>query len=150
MLLERPGAGPVASLGLGALYRDLAADLKGTMAGFAPRARRPPLAVNAGHGFVFASHIGDVHPSGFLPVAAGNVRERSLVEIYRESELFAGLRDVGKLRGRCGRCEFRMCGGSRSRAYALSGDPFSEEPRCSHEPGTFSLQAELAELTSPA
>ena len=145
-LLESAGIDPVTALGLGTLYRDIALDLKTTMADFTSRTRRPPLAVNAGYGFVFVSHVGDVHPSGFLPIAAGNIRDRSLVEIYREAEIFTGLRDARKLHGRCGRCEFTMCGGSRSRAYALTGDPYGEEPWCSYEPGTFPFQAELAEM----
>jgi radical SAM protein with 4Fe4S-binding SPASM domain len=71
-------------------------------------------------------------------MSAGNVRERSLVEIYRTSELFVGLRDPDRLEGRCGRCEFRsVCGGSRSRAYGVTGDPFAEEPWCGYQPGSF-------------
>src|SRR3954451_14857040 len=79
------------------------------------RIRRAPLDVNAGKGFVFISRAGEVYPSGFLPLCAGNVRERALPEIYREAPLFCALRDSDQLEGRCGRCEFRtVCGGSRS------------------------------------
>ena len=94
-----------------------------------------PWPVNAGKGFCFIDHVGEVYPSGFLPISAGNVRTTPLATIYRHSELFRSLRDPNRLRGRCGRCEFRSeCGGSRSRAYALSGDVFAEDPWCAYDP----------------
>jgi AdoMet-dependent heme synthase len=99
------------------------------------RVPRPPLDINAGRGFVFIDHIGNVHPSGFLPVPGGSLRERSLPEIYRDAPLFRELRDVSLLRGRCGVCEYRnVCGGSRSRAYAVTGDHLAEEPYCAYQP----------------
>ncbi len=101
------------------------------------RRPRPPLAVNAGRGFAFVDHRGSVYPSGFLPLAAGSIREQPFPEIYRSSQLLTGLRDLSRLRGRCGRCEFRdACGGSRSRAFAVSGDPWAEDPSCAYEPGS--------------
>ena len=91
--------------------------------------------INDGKGFVFISHMGEVFPSGFLPVSAGNVRRHSLTEIYRHSPLFVSLRDSKNLKGKCGVCEFReICGGSRARAYALTGDAFAEEPCCTWQP----------------
>ena len=106
--------------------------------------RRTPMHINAGNGFVFISRRGDVFPSGFMPVKVGNVREKSLVDIYREAPLFNDLRDPSKFEGRCGLCEFvGVCGGSRSRAYAVTGDPLAEEPFCTYEPGSFPFQAEL-------
>jgi AdoMet-dependent heme synthase len=91
--------------------------------------------INAAKGFCFVSHAGDVYPSGFLPVSAGNVRSSSLASLYRDSDLFRILRDPDRLEGRCGRCEFRdICGGSRSRAYALTGDLFAEDPACLYIP----------------
>lgn len=105
---------------------------------------RTPMHINAGNGFVFISRRGEVFPSGFMPITAGNVKERSLVEIYREAPLFKDLRDVANFEGRCGLCEFvGVCGGSRSRAYAMTGDPLAEEPFCTYEPGSFPFQAEL-------
>lgn len=90
--------------------------------------------INDGKGFVFISHLGDVYPSGFFPLAAGNVRRARLDEIYRESELFQQLRDPDRLQGRCGRCPFReLCGGSRARAFAATGDPFAEDPLCLYD-----------------
>lgn len=85
----------------------------------------------AGNGFVFVSHTGDVYPSGFLAKSAGNVREESLVDLYREAPLFEDLRDPDGFHGVCGECEYRdLCGGSRSRAYATTGDPLASDPLC--------------------
>ena len=96
---------------------------------------RAPRGVNDAKGFVFVSHLGEVFPSGFLPLSAGNVRRQSLAEIYRNSPLFTALRDPSRLKGKCGACEYRnICGGSRARAYALTGDPFAEEPCCAYQP----------------
>jgi radical SAM protein with 4Fe4S-binding SPASM domain len=91
--------------------------------------------INAGKGFCFVSHTGEVFPSGFLPITAGNVRTSSLASLYQDSDLFQTLRDPDRLKGRCGRCEFRdFCGGSRSRAYALTGDLLAEDPACLYHP----------------
>jgi radical SAM protein len=99
--------------------------------------------INDGKGFVFVSHLGEVFPSGFLPVSAGNVRKQSLSELYRHSPLFTSLRDSANLQGKCGICEFReVCGGSRARAYALTGDMFAEEPCCSWQAKTKVRQGE--------
>ena len=91
--------------------------------------------IRAGNGFAFVSHLGDVYPSGFLPESAGSVRDRSIVDIYRNSDLFTDLRDVENLNGKCGACEYRgVCGGSRSRAYAYTGDPLESDPLCPYVP----------------
>ncbi|SFD38362.1 radical SAM protein, BA_1875 family [Lentibacillus persicus] len=96
---------------------------------------RAPKGVNDGNGFVFISHTGDVYPSGLLPVKAGNVRQTPLPTIYRESEVFRNLRDPDKYKGKCGVCEFRhVCGGSRSRAYNVTGDYMESEPYCVYVP----------------
>jgi len=91
--------------------------------------------INDGKGLVFISHLGEIFPSGFLPLSAGNVRRDSLIDVYRTSALFMRLRDSSQLGGKCGICEFRnLCGGSRSRAYASTGDHMAEDPRCSYQP----------------
>lgn len=96
---------------------------------------RAPHGLNDGKGFVFISHRGEVYPSGFLPLSAGSIRVQPLATIYRESPLFLDLRNPEKLEGKCGACEFKkICGGSRARAYALTGNPFGEEPCCSYIP----------------
>jgi radical SAM protein len=96
---------------------------------------RAPRGLNDGKGFVFVSHVGEVFPSGFLPLAAGNIREQRLADLYRDSPLFRALRDTSQLQGKCGACEFKdICGGSRARAYALTGDVMAEEPCCAYQP----------------
>ncbi|WP_018110797.1 TIGR04053 family radical SAM/SPASM domain-containing protein [Thermus igniterrae] len=88
-----------------------------------------------GFGFVFVSATGEVYPSGFLPLSAGNVREKSLLEIYQKSPLFLELRNKALLKGKCGVCEYReLCGGSRARAWAETGDHLAQDPRCAYVP----------------
>ncbi len=106
---------------------------------------RAPRGINDGKGFVFISHLGEVYPSGFLPISGGNVRRQSVSEIYRNSPLFRGLRDSRNLQGKCGVCEYReICGGSRARSFAVSGDMFAEEPCCIYEPKRQGAETEEA------
>ena len=85
----------------------------------------------AGNGFVFVSHTGEVYPSGFLPCSVGNVRETSLVELYRDAPLMGQLRERSEFEGPCGSCPATPhCGGSRSRAYATTGNPTGTDPLC--------------------
>jgi radical SAM protein len=96
---------------------------------------RAPGGVNDGKGFLFVSHTGDLHPSGFLPLFCGNVRSEDPVTVYREHPVFRDLRSPEKFGGKCGRCEYnRICGGSRSRAYGLTGDPLAADPTCVYQP----------------
>jgi len=93
------------------------------------------LPINDGKGFVFVSHTGDVCPSGFLPVSAGNVRKQSLADIYRDSPILQSLRDTSLLQGKCGECEFKtICGGSRARAFAITANLFAPDPCCGYVP----------------
>ncbi len=93
-----------------------------------------------GMGFVFLSHSGEIYPSGFLELSAGNVRQVPLAVAYRHSELFRTLRDTSRLEGKCGACEYRnLCGGSRSRAYALTGNMLASDPRCVYQPAAAEL-----------
>ena len=99
--------------------------------------------VNDGKGFLFVSHVGNVYPSGFLPIHAGNVKETPLQEIYRNAPIFKSLRDTSKLEGKCGACEYKeICGGSRARAYAVTGDPLAQEPCCIYQPRNWDPQLE--------
>jgi radical SAM protein len=109
--------------------------LTGNVADPAPSLLRAARGVGDGRGFVFISHSGEVCPSGFLPLAGGNVKTQPLAEIYRNSKLFRKLRDMDALQGKCGCCEYRsICGGSRARAYALTGDIMGADPFCQYQP----------------
>ena len=107
--------------------------LQAARAGGEPPRRLIP--TRDGKGVLFISHTGEVQPSGFLPITLGNVRTHRLAELYRHHPIMQQLRDDNALRGKCGRCEFRhICGGSRARAYGLSGDMLAEEPLCNYTP----------------
>lgn len=102
--------------------------------------------VNDGNGFLFISHTGELFPSGFMPTTAGNIRRDDLVDVYRNSPLFQSLRDPNKLKGKCGVCEYReVCGGSRARAFAMTGDPLEAEPFCTHIPARYAKMVERGE-----
>lgn len=121
----------------GELYDQLTAATAPIRAGraAAPRRPRPPIEVNSGRGFAFIDHRGDVYPSGFLPQQCGNVLEHGFREVYRTSPLLRSLRDPSQFRGKCRSCEFRdVCGGSRSQAYAVSGDVLGSDPNCVYVP----------------
>lgn len=137
VLLERRAA----ELGIG--VNELLADveekrLTPTDLASSPRATRvvrAPLGVNDGKGIVFISHRGDVQPSGFLNLVGGNIRTQPLADIYRSAPVFRAVRDFNRLKGKCGVCEFKsICGGSRSRAYAVTGDPMESDPFCIYQP----------------
>lgn len=101
-------------------------------AGTRPRLMMSGRPVNAGCGICFVDHIGNICPSGFLPLERGNIRHLPLARVYRDDPVFRELRDVDKLTGRCAYCEDRdLCsGGSRARAYALTGDYLAPDPLC--------------------
>ena len=94
-----------------------------------------PKGVNSGNGHLFISYRGDVCPSGFLPLVCGNVRQDTVAGVYRFHPVFQALRTPELLKGKCGICEFRsVCGGSRARAFAMTGDCLAEEPFCIYQP----------------
>jgi radical SAM protein len=101
--------------------------------------RRTPIGrsfgIRDGNGIMFVSNTGEICPAGFLPLAAGNVRKDDVVQVYREAPLFRALREPERFAGKCGRCEHReVCGGSRARAYAATGDPLASDPFCAYHP----------------
>ncbi len=94
-----------------------------------------PKGVNSGKGHLFVSYCGDICPSGFLPLTCGNIRRDNLADVYRRNQVFRELRSPQLFKGRCGICQFRdICGGSRARAYAMTGDYLAEEPFCAYDP----------------
>ena len=122
---------------VGPLRAGLRHDTGDLLTGHEPRRRHPraPIDVNSGRGFAFVDHVGMVYPSGFLPVSVGSVRDQPFSGIYRSSALLQELRDPDGFGGRCGQCEFRtVCGGSRSHAFATTGDPLAEDPSCLYQP----------------
>jgi len=100
------------------------------------RSRPGMMGTNDGKGVMFVGHTGEIYPSGFLPLRCGRFPHDSVVDVYRSSPLFVSLRDAGALEGKCRRCEFRhVCGGSRARAHALTGNPLASDLDCVYEPG---------------
>jgi radical SAM protein len=103
-------------------------------------AAAPPAAVmaqmvgtNDGKGVMFVSPVGEIYPSGFMPIECGRFPFDSVVRVYQQSKLFRSLRDADALEGKCGPCEYRnVCGGSRARAFAVTGNPLAEEPDCAY------------------
>ncbi len=103
---------------------------------YADGLNRPTKGVNDGNGFLFISHLGQIMPSGFLPINCGNVRELDIVDVYRNHAVFRDLRNYDRLKGKCGVCDFRdVCGGQRGRAYGVTGDYMETDPACAYEPG---------------
>jgi len=123
---ERPAASP--------LYGQLAGRLRELLGAPGLRPRSQTKGTRDGKGIVFVAHDGDIYPSGFLPIALGNVKQDSIVRVYRDSLLLQEIR-AGRFRGRCRVCDYAdACGGSRARAYASSSDPLGEDPACAYDP----------------
>jgi radical SAM protein len=92
--------------------------------------------IRDGNGIMFVSHDGNVYPSGFLPLAVGNVRTDDIVDLYRGHPVFTALRDTSRYKGSCGACQHvARCGGSRARAFAWTGDYLEADPLCPFVPG---------------
>ena len=100
------------------------------------RARQMAFGIRDGNGVIFVSHRGEVYPAGFLPYPLlGNVRQSSLVDLYRNTPALQEIRDPANYKGRCGRCDFKwVCGGSRARAFAMTGDVLGDDPLCAYQP----------------
>ena len=130
VLLRREGCPPPET----ALYTRLTGRLRELLG---PPARQPSAhtaATRDGKGIMFVSSTGDAYPAGFLPLSLGNVRRLSLRDIYTGSPLLRDIR-AARFAGRCGRCGYAdLCGGSRARAYAATGDPLGEDPACAYLP----------------
>lgn len=128
---QRAAGGPPPS---GPLYQGLSKRLAELLGPATGNTRPLTAATRDGKGILFVAHDGEVYPAGFLPLPLGNVRERSIQEIYRGDPLLRDIR-AARFSGRCGRCEFAdLCGGSRARAYATTGDPLASDPACPYQP----------------
>jgi len=116
----------------GALYARLATDLVAQLGPPTSAPKAQTKGTRDGRGIVFVSATGDITPAGFLPIVLGNVHTHDLVDVYRDHPLLRQIR-AAEFGGACGRCEYReLCGGSRSRAYACTGDPLAEDPACAY------------------
>ena len=134
-----PSSDPAVEFGLGSLYIDLRARLREQLGEPTSPVLAPTSATRDGKGIVFVSHDGQVYPAGFLPFSLGSVRDKGVLEIYRDDPLLKAIRSA-EFAGRCGRCEYAdECGGSRARAYAATGDPLGDDPACLHKPFTTTL-----------
>jgi radical SAM protein len=119
----------------GPLYRQLRTRLQEALGEPTSPARAQTKGTRDGKGIIFVSQNGDVYPAGFLPTTLGNITTSSLVDIYRNNPLLHQIR-AAHFHGRCGQCEYvQLCGGSRARANAASGDPLATDPACAHQPG---------------
>lgn len=108
--------------------------------------QRAPLGINDGKGVMFISHKGEIFPSGFLSITCGRFPDDSIVNVYQNAPLFRSLRDPDRFSGKCGVCEFRhVCGGSRARAYAVTGDPLASEPDCAYVPTRWNQSLPVAD-----
>ncbi|MGC8499083.1 MAG: TIGR04053 family radical SAM/SPASM domain-containing protein [Acidimicrobiales bacterium] len=136
---RRQLGGPPSPEQVGPLYATLHRRLEELALPAARPAASHSLATGDGRGIVFVGHDGAVLASGFLPVPLGNIRERDLASIYAKSPILAEIR-AGRFSGACGHCEVsQLCGGSRARAYAHSGDVLGEDPACVRSDGARSL-----------
>jgi radical SAM protein len=98
------------------------------------RGHRAPLGVRDGRGVMFVGHTGEIYPAGFLPLKCGQFPHDSIIETYQSHPTFVALRDGKQLKGKCGTCDYNdICGGSRSRAFAVTGDPLAAEPDCVYD-----------------
>ncbi len=123
------------------LYAALSGRLEALMGPAAGRPRAQTASTRDGKGILFVAHDGEINPAGFLPLPLGNARVESIATIYRDDPLLRRIRDA-EFTGRCGRCEYAdLCGGSRARAYAATGEPLGEDPACPYEPGEAPAEA---------
>ncbi len=129
-----PSIDPAVEFGLGPLYRELRARLREQMGEPTSPVLAPTAATRDGKGIVFVAHDGRVYPAGFMPLSLGSVRDKGVLEIYRDDPVLNAIRNA-EFPGRCGRCEYAdECGGSRARAYAATGDPLADDPACRYLP----------------
>ncbi len=132
---QRDAKTPVRMAGAGYAFQASGSQLRsgnpGARAAGGPASGVQTRGVNDGKGFLFIDRVGEICPSGFLQLSGGNVREDDLQAVYRGAELFRQLRDPNLLEGRCGRCAYAdLCGGSRARAYGVSGSYLADDPLC--------------------
>jgi len=83
------------------------------------------------NGYLTILPNGDVIPCMLLQVKLGNIREESIRQIWKDSQVLSSLRDRSLLEGRCGQCIYRnVCAGCRGRAYEETGNILATDPGC--------------------
>ena len=104
-----------------------------------------------GSGLLHVGADGALQPSPLLAVVVGNARQQDVADAFRDAPVLCALRDPARLGGKCRRCEYvRECGGSRTRAWAFTGDWLAPDPACGYQPdgkvpaGTAMLPGTLA------
>lgn len=86
-------------------------------------------------GTMFIGHNGEVYPSGLFNISLGNIRKSSIRDIIGRNLDLLNPRSSGMITGKCGKCDFlSVCGGSRARSYASTGNPFAPDPACTYVP----------------
>ncbi|MGO9198726.1 MAG: TIGR04053 family radical SAM/SPASM domain-containing protein [Acidimicrobiales bacterium] len=131
---RRPDASldPAVEFRLGPLYKELRTRLQQQLGEPTSRVLAPTVATRDGKGIIFVGHDGRVYPAGFLPLPLGSVRDKGVLDIYRDDPVLKAIR-AAQFPGRCGHCEYAdECGGSRARAYVATGDPLADDPACRH------------------
>jgi radical SAM protein len=114
----------------GPLYRELRDRLFEKLGPPTAPVRAPSAATRDGKGIIFVATNGDIYPSGFMPYRLGNVRTEHLVDVYRDNPVLRAIR-AATFEEPCGSCPYaQLCGGSRARAYAATGNPLAADPGC--------------------
>jgi len=81
-------------------------------------------------GYIRIAPNGEVNPCMLLQIDLGNIRKKSIQEIWNESPVLKQLRSR-ELKGECGQCEYKnTCAGCRGRAYEETGDVLASDPGC--------------------
>lgn len=84
----------------------------------------------AGVGIMYIKSNLDVYPCSKLPIFCGNLREKSLVEIFDSSDVIKNLKNRTNVKGKCASCEYlNLCGGCRATAFE-NGDYLDEDKLC--------------------
>jgi radical SAM protein with 4Fe4S-binding SPASM domain len=82
---------------------------------------------------VHINYDGSVKPCSYFAgvVPGANVKDKSIIDIFRTDPFLCGLRDRSRLKGACHGCRYLFCCcGCRSRGAALFDDPFAEDAYC--------------------
>ena len=90
---------------------------------------------SAGRKLLNIDSVGNVKPDPFFPKVIGNIFDDNFEDIWQNEpiELLDRLRVYPReISGKCANCDYiDICnGGSRSRAYAIYGDMWAEDPSC--------------------